>query len=248
MTTPPAGPGHVRLDGVRFSHGETQFEFDLEIANGDALSVIGPSGSGKSTLLNLIAGFETPSAGDILIGGRPVTGLPPAKRPVSMVFQENNLFAHMSVFDNVALGVDPALRLDAAGREAVTAALARVGLDGKQARLPSALSGGERQRVALARALVRHRPVLALDEPFAALGPALRTDMLDLLMALASEAAMTLVLVTHQPDDARRLGGKLAFLETGRITALGDAETMLDDDKMPDNIRKYVGHPSKLRV
>ncbi|MCC0030810.1 MAG: thiamine ABC transporter ATP-binding protein [Brucellaceae bacterium] len=235
------GPGHVQLRDVRFAHGDTRFAFDIEIGDGAAVAVIGPSGSGKSTLLNLIAGFETPLAGDILIGGKPVVALPPAKRPVSMVFQENNLFAHMPVFDNVALGIDPALRLDEHDRDAVMAALARVGLAGMEKRLPAALSGGERQRVALARALVRHRPVLALDEPFAALGPALRSDMLDLLKDLAGETGMTLMLVTHQPADAIRLGGKLAFVENGRIAAFGDADALLDSRLMPENIRKYVG-------
>lgn len=235
------GPGHVQLRDVRFAHGDTRFAFDIEIGDGAAVAVIGPSGSGKSTLLNLIAGFETPQSGDILIGGKPVLALPPAKRPVSMVFQENNLFAHMPVFDNVALGIDPALRLGDRDRDAVMAALARVGLAGMERRLPGALSGGERQRVALARALVRHRPVLALDEPFAALGPALRSDMLALLRDLAGETGMTLMLVTHQPGDAIRLGGKLAFVENGRIAAFGDADVLLDSRLMPGNIRKYVG-------
>ena len=138
MTT--QGPGQVQLRDVHFAHGDTHFAFDIQIGDGAAVAVIGPSGSGKSTLLNLIAGFETPLSGDILIGGKPVTALPPAKRPVSMVFQENNLFAHMPVFDNVALGIDPALRLDAASREAVMAALSRVGLAGMENRLPAALS------------------------------------------------------------------------------------------------------------
>src|SRR5690606_10209232 len=124
------------------------------------------SGAGKTTLLNLVAGFEKPESGRILIGGRDVTLLGPAQRPVSMVFQENNLFAHLSVEKNVGLGRSPSLRLKEADRAAIHDALARTGLSGKQKRLPSELSGGERQRVALARVLVRDRPVLLLDEPF----------------------------------------------------------------------------------
>ena len=143
-------------------------------------AMIGPSGSGKSTLLNLVAGFETPRSGRVLIGGRDVTALPPSARPVSMVFQENNLFAHLDVEKNVGLGRSPALRLTAEDRRAVAEALSRTGLAGKEKRLPRELSGGERQRVALARVLVRDRPVLLLDEPFASLGPALRDDMLEL--------------------------------------------------------------------
>lgn len=248
MTDPAFRTGGVRLRDVRFAHGETRFAFNLDITEAETVAVLGPSGSGKTTLLNLIAGFETPHAGDVLIGGEAVTALPPARRPLSMVFQENNLFAHMSVFDNVALGLNPALKLSASDRTEVTAALARVGLDAKGARLPAALSGGERQRVAIARALIRRRPVLILDEPFAALGPALRADMLDLVKTLASEAAMTLILVTHQPADALRLGGKLAFIEQGVITAFGDVAGLLDSDHMPQNIRDYVGGLAPTRL
>src|SRR5690606_9136667 len=133
--------------------------FDARVDAGCIAAVIGPSGSGKSTLLNLVAGFEMPISGRILIGGSDVTGLPPAKRPVSMVFQENNLFAHLTVGQNVGLGRSPALRLDGQDRGAIAEALSRTGLAGKESRLPGELSGGERQRVALARVLVRQRPV-----------------------------------------------------------------------------------------
>ena len=141
--------------------------FDAEFAPASVTAIMGPSGSGKSTLLNLVAGFEMPKAGRVLIGDMDVTGLPPARRPVSMIFQENNLFAHLDVEKNVGLGRSPSLRLTADDRDAVANALARTGLAGKEQRLPRELSGGERQRVALARALVRNRPVLLLDEPFA---------------------------------------------------------------------------------
>src|SRR5690606_7218770 len=149
----------VRCEGVRFSYGEAPMEFDIDLTAGAIAALMGPSGSGKSTLLSLVAGFETPQAGRILIGGRDVTGDQPASRPVSMVFQENNLFGHLDVAANVGLGRSPALRLSPADREAVAAALDRVGLAGKERRLPRELSGGERQRVALARVLVRDRPV-----------------------------------------------------------------------------------------
>src|SRR5690606_13784007 len=128
--------------------------------------------------------------------------LAPARRPVSMVFQENNLFAHLSVEANVGLGRSPALKLAADDRRQVSEALARTGLSGKEKRLPAELSGGERQRVALSRALVRERPVLLLDEPFASLGPALRREMLDLVRDLQAERGMTILMVSHHPDDA----------------------------------------------
>ena len=149
----------------------------------------------------------------MLIGGADVTATPPSARPVSMIFQENNLFAHLDVEPNVGLGRSPALRLTAADRERIAAALERTGLAGKEKRLPRELSGGERQRVALARVLVRDRPVLLLDEPFASLGPALREDMLDLLVSVQTERRMTMLFVTHQPEDARRVADSIVFLE-----------------------------------
>ena len=200
----------VRLDKVSFSYGEAPLTFDVAFAAAEITAVMGPSGSGKSTLLNLVAGFETPQSGRVLIGGANVGAAPPAARPVSMVFQENNLFAHLSVEQNVGLGRSPSLRLTEADRADITGALARTGLAGKEA-LPRELSGGERQRVALARVLVRDRPVLLLDEPFASLGPALRDDMLDLVAGLHAERGMTVLFVTHQPEDARRIGRTWCF-------------------------------------
>jgi thiamine transport system ATP-binding protein len=176
----------------------------------------------------------------VLIGGRDVTTDPPSRRPVSMVFQENNLFAHLSVEDNVGLGRSPSLKLTAAERAAVEEALARTGLAGKQKRLPRELSGGERQRVALARVLVRERPVLLLDEPFASLGPALRQDMLDLVAGLQAERAMTVLFVTHQPEDARRIAEAVVFLEDGKVAATGQAETFFGGAG-PEAFQRYIG-------
>ena len=185
---------------------------------------MGPSGSGKSTLLNLVAGFETPRAGRVLIGGADLSAEPPSARPVSMVFQENNLFAHLSVEQNVGLGRSPSLRLTETDRAAIAGALDRTGLAGKEKRLPRELSGGERQRVALARVLVRDRPVLLLDEPFASLGPALRDDMLDLVASVHAERGMTVLFVTHQPEDARRIGQDMVFLDNGLVAATGKVD------------------------
>lgn len=214
----------VRLDEVAFNYGDVAFSFDAEFEPGEITAIMGPSGSGKSTLLNLVAGFETPATGKVLVGEADVTASPPAMRPVSMVFQENNLFAHLSVEQNVALGRSPSLRLTSDDRTAVAEALGRTGLAGKEKRLPRELSGGERQRVALARVLVRDRPVLLLDEPFASLGPALRADMLELVAALHAERGMTVLFVTHQPDDARRIASAMLFLEDGKVAASGAME------------------------
>lgn len=233
----------VRLEHVAFTYGSADMLFDADFPSSSITAIMGPSGSGKSTLLNLVAGFETPATGRVLIGDRDVTGLAPAERPVSMIFQENNLFAHLDVAKNVGLGRSPALRLTSDDRHAVADALARTGLSGKEHRLPRELSGGERQRVALARALVRDRPVLLLDEPFGSLGPALRQDMIDLLAGVQAERGMTVLFVTHQPEDARRLAGKVVFLEAGTVTAAGDSEEFFSGHG-PEGFRRYVGSQS----
>lgn len=209
----------VRLEQVQFSYGEAGFAFDLAIAGGERVALMGPSGSGKSTLLNLIAGFETPDRGRIVIGGTDVTGLPPAARPVSMIFQDNNLFAHLDMAANVGLGRSPRLKLSQADRHAVAEAIRRVGLAGKEHRRPAELSGGERQRVALARVLVRDRPVLLLDEALAALDAGLRQEMRALLAQMLGERRMTLVMVTHDEKDAEALASRLIRLDGGRIVA-----------------------------
>lgn len=240
MTRDSSKGAAVQLDNVAFSYGEAPLSFDVTFAAGVVTAIMGPSGSGKSTLLNLVAGFETPQSGRVLIGDHDVTDDPPSQRPVSMVFQENNLFGHLSVEQNVGLGRSPALKLREHDRAAVSDALARTGLAGKERRLPRELSGGERQRVALARVLVRERPVLLLDEPFASLGPALREDMLDLVAALHAERAMTVLFVTHQPQDARRIAEAMVFVEDGRIAAIGAAQTFFGGGG-PEAFRRYIG-------
>ncbi|TPK88965.1 thiamine ABC transporter ATP-binding protein [Mesorhizobium sp. B2-4-17] len=230
----------VRLDKVSFSYGEATLVFDVDFAATKITAIMGPSGSGKSTLLNLVAGFETPQSGRVLIGGTDVSAQPPSARPVSMVFQENNLFAHLSVEQNVGLGRSPSLRLTEADRTDIAEALLRTGLAGKEKRLPRELSGGERQRVALARVLVRDRPVLLLDEPFASLGPALRDDMLDLVAGVHAERGMTVLFVTHQPQDARRIGQNVVFLDNGAVVATGKADDFFAGAG-PDAFRRYIG-------
>lgn len=230
----------IRLSAVDFDFGDMAMHFDLTIDASTIASIIGPSGSGKSTLLNLIAGFECAKAGRILIGDSDVTDVAPSQRPVSMVFQDNNLFAHLDVSANVGLGRKPDLKLSDVDRAAIREAIRKVGLAGKERRKPEALSGGERQRVAVARALVRNRPVLLLDEAFASLGPALRHEMLDLISDVQKDTGMTVVMVTHHPEDALRLSSSLFFLENGRIIASGPATELLSD-KGPSLLRKYLG-------
>lgn len=235
-----AGGAAIRLDAVRFDYGDMAMHFDFAIEPSSIAAIIGPSGAGKSTVLNLIAGFETPVSGRVFIADQDMTEVEPSQRPVSMVFQDNNLFAHLDVAANVGLGRKSNLRLGEADHAAIRDAIAKVGLAGKEQRKPQALSGGERQRVAIARALVRNRPVLLLDEAFASLGPALRHEMLDLIGQLHTDTRMTVVMVTHHPEDALRLPSTLFFLENGRVAASGPARELLSATG-PALLRKYLG-------
>lgn len=229
----------LRLADVTFAYAGEVMRYELEVARGEICAVLGPSGAGKSTLLDLAAGFLRPSAGRIWADGRDVTALAPSLRPMISLFQQDNLFAHLDVADNVGLGIDPGLRLRPSDRERVAQALARLGLAGLERRLPEALSGGERQRAALARCLVRDRPILLLDEPFAALGPAMRRDLLDLVRALRDERGLTVVMVSHQPEDARRIADTTAFVAAGRVLLKAPTATVLDDP--PAELRAYLG-------
>lgn len=207
----------ISLAQVQWQAGDFRARFDGTVPEGALLGILGPSGGGKSTLLSLIAGFAAPVAGRIRIGGQDVTDLPPHERPVSLIFQEHNLFAHLTAFENAALGLSPGLQISAGQKAQAESALARVGLAGKGAQRPAELSGGERQRVALARALLRDKPVLLLDEPFSGLGPRLRRDMLALLRQIQAERGLTLLLVSHEPEDIRLAASHGCFVADGRM-------------------------------
>ncbi|WP_160007771.1 ATP-binding cassette domain-containing protein [Rhizobium sp. 18055] len=207
----------IEMHNVGLRLGRHDFVFDCRLPAGAIIAVTGASGAGKSTFLNLLAGFDTATRGRILIGGKDVGDQHPSERPVSLVFQDNNLFAHLDVFTNIGLGVHPALKLSSSDRLAIEAALEKVGLAGFERRMPATLSGGERQRVAFARALVRRRPVLLLDEPFAALDPGLRSEMAALLIAMHRDSGNTVVIVSHDPEEVRRIADYAIFIDQGRI-------------------------------
>ena len=230
----------IILDHVRFSWPEMPMEFDLRVARNHIAIVTGPSGSGKSTLLNLIAGFENAASGSITIDNRDCTDVPISARPVSFLFQEHNLFAHLTVATNAGFGIAPRRMITKEERERVSDALASVGLSGKEDRLPHQLSGGERQRAAFARILLEDRPVLLLDEPFASLGPSLRLEMMGLLTDMQSTKPSTILAVTHHPLEWRGVADSFVFVDEGRILATG-AIADIENPALPASVRHYLG-------
>jgi thiamine transport system ATP-binding protein len=229
----------LRLEGVEIVYDDWRMTADFRLAAGSTTAVIGPSGGGKSTLLAALAGLEPVAAGRLLWQDRDITALAPADRPMTLLFQDHNLFAHLSARQNVGLGLRPDLRLDRAGWDRVEAALEEVGLAGLGARRPDQLSGGQRQRVALARALLRARPILMLDEPFAALGPALRAEMLDLVARIRAEQEATLIIVTHAPEDARRIAEQIVLVADGRALAPVPTDALFANP--PPALADYLG-------
>lgn len=207
----------INLDKVTYLYHHLPMRFDLRLAPGEKVAVLGPSGAGKSTLLNLIAGFLPVHSGSLWLNGQDHSCSPPAARPVSMLFQENNLFAHLTVAENIGLGLHPGLKLSAAQRMELTAVAQHMGLQDLLGRLPGQLSGGQRQRAALSRCLVRERPILLLDEPFSALDPALRSDMLQRVEDVCNQRGLTLLMVSHNLDDALRIAPRTLLIVDGRI-------------------------------
>jgi len=189
--------------------------------------LIGPSGGGKTTLLHAIAGFERPTSGTLRFAGQDLLPLKAAERPLSMLFQEHNLFPHLTAFQNVGLGVDPRLKLSDAARQEVEDALQRVGLSGLGARLPFELSGGQRQRVSIARALVRKRPLMLLDEPFGGLDPGLRREMIALVDELRRAEGLTVLVSIHTPEDIGDTADLMAFVGDGQVLAVGPPRDIL---------------------
>jgi len=176
----------ITLNDVTWLYQHLPMRFSLSVDKGERLAILGPSGAGKSTLLSLIAGFLTPAQGNIILNGEENTDTSPAVRPVSMLFQENNLFSHLTVQQNIALGLNPGMKLNTEQKSRLKRIAQQMSIDSLLDRLPAQLSGGQRQRVALARCLVRQQPILLLDEPFSALDPALRQEMLHLVKPKAA--------------------------------------------------------------
>jgi ABC-type Fe3+/spermidine/putrescine transport system ATPase subunit len=218
----------LRLEslGKRFEDTVAVEDLTLEVGRGEFLSLLGPSGCGKTTTLRMIAGFETPTSGRILLDGRDVTGLPPQQRGTGMVFQSYALFPHLDVFENVSFGLRARGQPPADLPQRVERALARVDLTGYERRSVQALSGGQQQRVALARALAPEPPVLLLDEPLSNLDAALRERTRGELRTLLKEVGITAVFVTHDQEEAFHLSDRVAVLNRGRLQQVGSAEEL----------------------
>lgn len=227
------------LNHTIIENGSFQLSADLGVEAGQKVAVIGPSGAGKSTLVGAIAGFLPLRDGQVLWGASDISDAAPGARPVAMLFQDGNLFPHLTIAQNVGLGIRPDLKLDANQAVLVQTALTRVGLEGMGTRKPAALSGGQQSRAALARVLVQDRPLLLLDEPFAALGPALKAEMLDLVDELVRETGATLLMVSHAPEDARRIADTVILVEGGVAHPPQDMKTLLDNP--PPALRAYLG-------
>ncbi|MGA7452802.1 MAG: ABC transporter ATP-binding protein [Rhodoplanes sp.] len=231
--TPWADPNAkpvVRFDGVSKRYGSTIAVegLSLDIYAGEFFALLGPSGCGKTTLLRMLAGFEKPDEGRVLLAGEDIVGVPPSRRPVNMMFQSYALFPHLSVFNNIAFGLKQDRLPKAEIAEQVGKMLQLVRLERLADRKPHQLSGGERQRVALARSLAKRPKVLLLDEPLAALDKKLREETQFELMELQSRLGTTFVIVTHDQEEAMTVAHRMAVMNRGRIAQVGTPQQIYE--------------------
>ncbi|MFT5799762.1 MAG: thiamine transport system ATP-binding protein [Candidatus Azotimanducaceae bacterium] len=227
------------LNKIEIAQGSFRLSADFQVEAGQKVAVVGPSGAGKSTLVGAICGFLDVVGGQLTLAGRDITDAMPGQRDMAMLFQDNNLFPHLTIAQNVGLGIRPVLRLSNEEKSKVQAALTRVGLGDFGTRKSSELSGGQQSRAALARALVQSKSWMILDEPFAALGPALRAEMLDLVAEVADETQAGVMMVTHAPEDARRIADSVIFVADS--VAHGPQATAELLDNPPPALKAYLG-------
>ncbi len=229
----------LELDKMTLRQGAFELHADFSVEAEKHVAVIGPSGAGKSTLLSVIAGFLQPSQGRIWWNGEDITNHPPSARPTAMLFQDGNLFPHLTVWQNAALGVHPGLRLSPQDKARVMAALKRVGLSEYAQRKPSELSGGQQSRVALARVLLQDKALILLDEPFSALGPALKAEMLALVGEIAAERKAAVLMVSHDPRDAEGLAEEVILVADGQAHQPRKTADLFADP--PAALKAYLG-------
>jgi spermidine/putrescine transport system ATP-binding protein len=237
----------VRIEGVtkRFGAITAVDKVDLVIERGELFALLGSSGCGKTTLLRLLAGFETPDAGRLIIDGQDMTGVPPHLRPINMMFQSYALFPHMSVMDNVAFGLRR--RGDKDFRKKAQDALDLVELGSAGTKKPNQLSGGMQQRVALARALVNRPDVLLLDEPLGALDLKLRRQMQIELKRIQQEVGLTFIHVTHDQEEAMTMADTIAVMNAGHLEQLGDPATLYEHPASTF-VANFLGQSNLLRA
>lgn len=204
---------------ITFNYEQMPMQFTMSVQKGERVAIIGESGAGKSTLLNLIAGFDLPTSGEIWLNNCNHTQTEVASRPVSILFQDNNLFPHLTVEQNIGLALVPSLKLNAGQKAQVAEIADKMGIAEFLARRADQLSGGQKQRVALARTLLRDKPILLLDEPFSALDPKRREELQQLVAKLCQERNLTLLMVTHQIEESRALFDRILCVENGRIVS-----------------------------
>ncbi len=230
----------------RFGTTQAVRTLNLDVEESEFFSLLGPSGCGKTTLLRMIAGFETPSAGQLFVAGKNVLGVPPHKRPVNMVFQSYALFPHLTVFENVAFGLKsgPKIKSDELATR-VGEALNLVRLSHLSERFPSQISGGQQQRVALARAIVNRPMVLLLDEPLSALDPQIREEMQSELARLQRELNMTFVMVTHDQDEALALSSRIAVFYNGNLEQVGTPKEVYERPATPF-VARFIGNTNLI--
>ncbi|NND89956.1 MAG: ATP-binding cassette domain-containing protein [Granulosicoccus sp.] len=219
----------LQLEQVLISLGKRHWEFDLTLQTHGVHALLGRSGSGKSTFLNLVAGFMQPDSGDIRWQGQSLLALAPDRRPVTTLFQQKNLFNHLTVEQNIGLGIHPGLKLSKTEARSITEVLDDVGLQGFERKLPGTLSGGEQQRVALARCLLRRRPILLLDEPFSALDTVTRQEMIMLLSDVIAAYRPCVVMVTHDEEDAVAMQASILRMSDDRILPDTESRPATDD-------------------
>ncbi|WBV45053.1 ABC transporter ATP-binding protein [Pseudoroseomonas cervicalis] len=239
----------IRFNNVvkRFGTATAVRNVSFTIPAGQLCTLLGPSGCGKTTILRMVAGLEYPTEGQVMIGGRDVSGLPPAERDVSMVFQSYALFPHMSVLENVAYGLTVSGRPKREAAEAAKAALNSVGLAGFDARLPSELSGGQQQRVAVARALVLEPSVLLFDEPLSNLDARLRRHMREEIRELQQRLGVTVVYVTHDQSEALAISDKIIVMNNAVIAQEGTPSELYDAPRTAF-VAGFIGDANQLPV
>lgn len=216
----------INLD-LQFTYEQMQMHFQLSVRKGERIAVIGESGAGKSTLLNLIAGFEKPEKGTLFLNGENHITTEIAKRPVSMLFQDNNIFPHLTVEQNIGLALTPSLSLNSTEKAQVNTISEHMGISEFLQRRTDQLSGGQKQRVALARTLLRDKPILLLDEPFSALDPKRREELQKLVKEICQSRNLTLLMVTHQFEESLFLFNRVITIDNGKI---------IKDQKIENNV------------